>query len=143
MRLALIVLLLLVGCAHTRSVARIQPIEVGTRSGPIASCYVHGQDDTTFADTRLVDMQGRWAITGVIQEGHCAAGHRCRVKVEAVDADEYLVLATLSPMAVGNLDGWTFYLPIPGPIRFHHLHLAIVGSEHAYHDLPPHGSRLD
>ena len=65
------------------------------------------------------------------------------VKVEAVDASECVVLATLSPAITTAGDRWAFELPIPDPLSFDHLHLAVVTRGEAPYMLPSHTAAAD
>jgi hypothetical protein len=138
-RLVLGVTLLSVpGCTppHHRPTIRLATL---TTIGETATmCYVHGAEDAVLIDPRIVQVRELWAVTGNVRSSGIAAPLRHRVKVEAVDEDESLVLATLSPIRTASDDNWTFHLPIPAPAVFDHLHLAIVSAENAFQTLPPH-----
>jgi len=116
-------------------------ITLSTIGEPAMMCYVHGTSDTALVDTRIIQMRELWAVTGNVQSSRASAGQHHRVKVEAVTADESLVLATLSPPRRGDGAPWTFHLPIPAPTVFDHLHLAIVSTDEAFETLPPHERR--
>jgi hypothetical protein len=135
-RVRVLALFLLAGCA---SAYRIQPIELAATGAPVTLCYVHYTHDTEIVDTRLVGFNGVWAVTGDVRGLRFPLPYRQRVKVEAVEANETLVLATMSPARVENHDeSWSFHLPIPAPASFDHLHLAVVSAEEAFFALPPH-----
>jgi hypothetical protein len=137
MRLVLVLtLLLLSGCASTY---RIQPIELGAMGAPVTICYVHHTHDTEIVEARLVGINGVWAVTGDVRGSRSTLPHRRRVKIEAVDAHEVLVLATISPTSSRSRGRWSFHLPIPAPASFDHLHLAVVSADEAFFALPPHG----
>lgn len=131
-------LLSLPSCAQP---TRAPVITLATIGEPAMMCYVHGASDTALVDTRIVQVRELWAVTGNVQSSRASAGQHRRVKVEAVTADESLVLATLSPARRDNDAPWTFHLPIPAPAIFDHLHLAIVSTDEAFETLPPHERR--
>lgn len=126
---------LLAGCA---SPYRIQPVPLVAKGEPLTICYVHHAHHTRIVDARLVGINGEWAVMGDVRASRSKPPHRRRVRVEVVDASESLVLATISPTTLANLDKWSFHLPIPSPVSFDHMHLAVVSAEEAFLDLPPH-----
>jgi hypothetical protein len=134
-------LLLLAGC--TSAAYRIQPVKLVAGNGPITTCYVHHMNGTRIVDARLIRVGSLWTVTGDVRGAWSARPHHHRVKVEAVDAGEALVLGTLSPAANRDNSRWTFHLPIPDPTTFDHLHLAVVTLDEALVNLPPHDSTHD
>jgi hypothetical protein len=131
-------MLLLVSCTQP---THAPLITIATIGEPAMMCYVHATSDTALLDTRIVQVRDLWAVTGNVQSSRFSAGQHHRVKVEAVTADESLVLATLSPARMADEAPWSFHLPIPAPAVFDHLHLAIVSTDEAFQTLPPHERR--
>jgi hypothetical protein len=137
MRLAVLVSLFL-AAACAAATYEVHPITLAAMDGPAMRCYVHQVDGTEIMDARLIRVGDLWAVTGDVRGSLPARAERQRVKIEAVAADESLVLGTLSPTTNGGHRSWTFHLPIPDPATFDHLHLAVVSSNEALRTLPPH-----
>lgn len=133
--LVIMALFLVGGCAGASY--RIQPVELAAMGAPVTVCYVHHTPESEVLDARLVGINGHWAVTGDVRTGSKPLRRR-RVRVEVVNARESLVLATISPPTLGDLDRWSFHLPIPAPVNFDHLHLAVVSAEEAFFELPRH-----
>jgi hypothetical protein len=134
-----VTLLSIPGCTPPHRGPTIKLAELATfGEAATTMCYVHGADDVVLVDPRIVQVRELWAVTGNVRSSGIASPLHHRVKVEAVDEDESLVLATLSPVRTVDGDEWTFHLPIPAPAVFDHLHLAVVSAEDAFQTLPPH-----
>jgi hypothetical protein len=133
-----VTLLSIPGCTPPHRRPAIKLAELTTVGEHATMCYVHGADDAVLVDPRIVQVRELWAVTGNVRSSGPVAALRHRVKVEAVEEDESLVLATLSPVRTAGEDDWTFHLPIPAPAVFDHLHLAVVSVEDAFQTLPPH-----
>lgn len=143
MRIPIVLLaLVLGGCAATQPAAFNATASfdlLSTYDTPRTKCYLHqGETDTTIEGARLVQIHGLWTLTGDVAGPRSARDPQRRVRVEAVNQDEWIVLATLSREITEGDGRWSFQLPIPNPTTFDHLHVGVVSAQEALYKLPAH-----